>query len=220
MLNGIQNIIASPTFYNMTQGTTSQMAIKTGLNSIGRPGFILMDKKIDPHTKKFSATKEFLYQVLSLCLYLGLIMPGFKKGAFSIARLFCKNEAVFKAFHKPADFKAFHKLSTVEEKIAKIKEINEKTGRSFIYEIKQEGKPLTKTNRKNIINEDSEDLATGVIETSSLVGTALGLAVIAPLTASKLIHPILKLFKLDNDNKNVNNIDKVVRDDNDDNKDD
>ena len=55
---GIQNIISNPTFYNMTQGTATQMGIKTGLNSVARPGFILMDGDINPHTKKFSASKR------------------------------------------------------------------------------------------------------------------------------------------------------------------
>ena len=46
MINGIQNIISNPTFFNMTQGTATQMGIKTSLNAVARPGFILLDKNI------------------------------------------------------------------------------------------------------------------------------------------------------------------------------
>lgn len=188
MLNAVQNIVANPTFYNLTQSTASQMAIKTSLNSIGRPGFILMDKKIDSHTKKFSATKEFLYQMISLGLYMGLIIPIFKKGSYKLAQKYYNNEAVFKAFNSPSEFKAFKKLKTEAEKISKLQELSSqsKTGDVFT--------------RENI-TQDSEDLANGVIETSSLAGTILGLAVVAPLAASKLIHPILNGLGLTNAEK-------------------
>jgi len=181
----IQNIVSNPTFYNMTQGTVAQMTIKTGLNSVARPGFILLDKNIDPHTKKFSASKEFLYQSISLAMYLGIIIPIFKHGAYALAKnkLF-KDEAVFKAFQKPDAFKKFFKLGTEQEKLTKLNEISKATGDTF--------------NRTNI-TEESEQLANGVIETSSLIGTVLGLAVVAPLSATKLIHPILKAVGLTKD---------------------
>ena len=86
MINGIQNIISNPTFFNMTQGTATQMGIKTSLNAVARPGFILLDKNIDPHTKKFSASKEFLYQALSIAMYLGVIIPVFKHGTYALAK--------------------------------------------------------------------------------------------------------------------------------------
>lgn len=189
MINGIQNIISSPTFYNLTQSTSTQMAIKTSLNSVGRPGFILMDNKIDSHTKKFSATKEFLYQLISLGLYMGIIIPVIKNGSYKLAQKYYKNEAVFKAFKNPSEFKAFKKLREESEKVAKLKELSEqsKTGDVFT--------------RENI-SADSEDLANGVVETSSLFGTILGLAVIAPLLASKVIHPIMNMLGFSkNDNK-------------------
>ena len=203
MIEGIQNILASPTFYNITESTAAQMSIKTGLNSIGRPGFILMDKKIDPHTKRFSATKEFLYQMLSLALYMAVIIPVFKNGGFKLAKKLFKDDAVFKAFKTPEQFTKFHKL-TEEEKLAKLKELSDlsKTGDKFT--------------RENI-NLESEYFANGVIETSSLIGTVTGLAVVAPLTAAKLIHPIMKFLgfnkqnnESDNntDNNNNNNIDE------------
>lgn len=178
MLNGIQNIISSPTFYNMTQSTAAQMGIKTSLNSIGRPGFILMDNTIDSHTKKFSATKEFLYQIISLGLYMGIIIPVIKNGSYKLAKKYYKEEAVFKAFKNPSEFRSFKKLGTEGEKIAKLKELSEQSKNGDVF------------TRENI-SQDSEDLANGVVETSSLFGTILGLAVVAPLAASKLIHPIM-----------------------------
>lgn len=177
----IQNIITNPTFYNATQGTVAQMTIKTGLNSVARPGFILLDKNIDPHTKKFSSSKEFLYQIISLGMYLGIIIPIFKNGAYKAAKKMYKDEAVFKAFKSPDEFKKFFKLGSEQEKLTKLQEISKNTGDTF--------------NRTNI-TEEGEHLANGVIESSSLIGTILGLAVVAPLTATKIINPVLKAVGL------------------------
>ena len=182
MIGAIQNIVSSPVLHNATESTVSQMAIKTSLNAIGRPGFILMDKDIDSHTKKFSATKEFLYQLISLGLYLGLIMPVFKRGTYSLARKLCKDDVVFKAFKTPDEFKKFYKLGSEQEKINKLSQISQATGDTF--------------NRSNVTVE-SENFANGVVETSSLVGTIIGMAIIAPLTATKLIHPIMKTLGMD-----------------------
>lgn len=213
---GIQNIISNPTFYNMTQGTATQMGIKTGLNSVARPGFILMDGDIDPHTKKFSASKEFLYQAISLAMYLGIIIPVFQKGAYSLAQKHFKDSAVLKAFNNPEQFKAFKKL-TDSEKIQRLAELSKKVlsnpedFRAFkkltpeqrteeIAQLKAKSESSDVFTRKNITEED-EALANGIVETSSLFGTVIGLAIVAPLTATKLIHPILKGVGLDKTEK-------------------
>lgn len=208
MLNGIQNVISNPTFYNMTQSTATQMSIKTGLNSVARPGFILIDRNIDPHTKKFSATKEFLYQALSLAMYMGIIIPVFKKGTYKLAQKYFKDATVLKAFNSPDEFKAFKKLQNEQEKITKLAELSKKfitnpqDFKAFkklsAEELAKETAKLQKQSKstdvftRENISSDSEDLANGVVEASSLLGTVIGLAIIAPFTATKLIHPILK----------------------------
>ena len=63
MIGGIQNLISNPTLYNLTQSTVTQVTTETCLKAIGRPSFILLDNQIDSKTKKFSATKELLYQL-------------------------------------------------------------------------------------------------------------------------------------------------------------
>ena len=42
----IPPILTNPAIYNITQTTQAQVAIETGLKAVGRPGFILLDKKI------------------------------------------------------------------------------------------------------------------------------------------------------------------------------
>ena len=82
----------------MTQNTVTQITTETCLKAVGRPAFILADKKIDPQTKKFSATKEFLYQLTCLGIYLSIIIPVCRKSAFKAAKKLFKDDKVFQAF--------------------------------------------------------------------------------------------------------------------------
>ena len=94
----INSVLTNPVIYNITQTTQTQVAIETGLKAVGRPGFILLDNTIDKHTKKYSATKEFLYQLTCIGLSLGIVIPVFKKGSFKIAKKLFKDEPIFNAF--------------------------------------------------------------------------------------------------------------------------
>lgn len=173
----IQNILSNPTLFNMTQSTATQVTIETCLKAAGRPSFILMDNQIDKDTKKFSAMKEFLYQMTCLGIYLAVIIPVFKKGAFKIARKMFKDEAVFKAFKTPEEFLKFQKLDETQ-KVAKISELNN-----------------TITNGDKFVRENiNENLAKGVIEGSSIFGSITGLAIVAPIVSHPLIHPVLNML--------------------------
>ena len=133
--------------YNTAQTTISSVSIQTGLKAIGRPGFILADKDIDERTKKFSATKELLYQISCLGIYLALV-PVFNKGAFNLAKKMFKNEKVFQIFDSPKEFKEYNKLEP-QKKIAELEKlIKDKT---------------LNADAKNITEKD-ESLVKGVIE--------------------------------------------------------
>ncbi len=191
MIGGIQNLISNPTLYNMTQSTVTQVTTETCLKAIGRPAFILGDKQIDSQTKKFSATKELLYQLTCLGIYLSMIHQ-FKRASFSIGRKLFKNESVFKAFKHPGEFMEYYKMDEVA-KAKKLDEINKNL---------QSGDKFVKENL-NI------NLGKGIIETSSIVGTVLGLAILAPIVSHPLIHPILKVMGLDEHKGNEKKADKA-----------
>ncbi len=180
MIGAVQNIISNPTLYNMTQSTITQITTETCLKAVGRPSFILMDDGIDPQTKKFSSTKEFLYQITCLGIYLAAVMPLLKKFSFKVARKLC-NEDVFKAFNSADEFLKYHKMDEAG-KLAKLEEINKtiKSGDKFVKE------------------KIDEDLAKGVVEVSSIIGSVTGLAIIAPIVSHPLIHPIMKALGMDN----------------------
>jgi len=178
MLAGIQNIISNPTIYNMTQSTVTQVSTETCLKAIGRPAFILADNQIDPQTKRFSAIKEFLYQVTCLGIYLSVIIPVCRKGAYKLAKKMYKDEPVFKAFEKTKELSQFYKMND-PEKAVKIAELNKN---------RTSGDVFTKENL-------NVNLAKGAIEAGAMFGSVTGLAILAPVISHPLIHPIMHLIK-------------------------
>ena len=71
----IINALTSPAAANFVQNSTCQVLSEGCLKAIGRPTFTLMDKSATQEERKYSATKEFLYQSLSMAAYFGLIFP-------------------------------------------------------------------------------------------------------------------------------------------------
>lgn len=170
----INSILTNPSIYNITQTTQVQVAVETGLKAVGRPGFILLDNSIDQNTKKYSATKEFLYQLTCIGLSLGVVIPIFKKGSFNIARKLFKDEPIFNVFKNSDEFNKFYN-SAKENRVEKLREIYAQKSSNYSDEDLQ----------KHI------HLAKGMIETTSIAGSVLGLSIMAPLISRPFIRPIL-----------------------------
>ena len=171
----IRNILTSPVLHTITQSTRAQVGIEIGLKSAGRPGFILMDKSIDENTKKYSAAKEFIYQLTCLALSMAVVIPVFKKGSFSLARKLFKNEPIFNAFKNSDKFNEFCKIAP-ENRINKLREIYGKNSSKY-----------TNEDLQNHIN-----MAKGMVETTSIAGSVLSLSVLAPMISRPFIRPFLK----------------------------
>lgn len=170
----INSLLTNPSIYNITQTTQAQVAIETGLKAVGRPGFILLDSSIDKNTKKYSATKEFLYQLTCIGLSLGVVIPVFKKGSFKIAKKLFKDEPIFNVFKNSDEFNKFYN-GNKDNRVEKLKEIYSQKSLNYNDEDMQ----------KHI------NLAKGMIETTSIAGSVLGLSIMAPLISRPFIRPIL-----------------------------
>lgn len=196
MISSVSKFITNPTLVNLAQNTDASVATKTVVNSIGRPGFILVDKNIDLETKKFAATKEFLYQATSLLLYIAMIVPLFKKGGFKIAKKHIfKNTEGFEHFKDFDEYMHYRKLAsntninnrlqTLEKEIPKKNcKVKDMYNDTLLAELRKE-KP------------DQFNSVKGAVDFCNIIGSVVGLSLLAPNVSQALIRPVLKLFGMD-----------------------
>ena len=191
MISAISRVITNPYLVNIAQSSDASVATKTTVNSMGRPGFILIDKNIDLETKKFAATKEFLYQATSLLVYMALIVPIFKNGAFKIAKKYLyKGEQGFSKFRNAKEYLDYRKFA-------------EKTKNDRIQSLGKDhsvDKFKHDNLREALINEvtpEKYNNVKGAIEVGNIVGSIVGLSVLAPNVSQILIRPVLKVLGLD-----------------------
>lgn len=194
MVVNFSNFITSNALSNIAQSTTASVSIETGMKAIGRPSFILADKELEPRTKKYAATKEFLYQAICLGTYMALVIPLFKNGSFKLAknRIF-KDEKGFQLFKNASEFLDYHKLSALP-KDARVRTLNEaKYQDKFTKEVQE----LLKSD-----TPEKFSLVKGLIEVGNTLGSVLGLALFAPEVSHLIIHPVMKLLGLEKKDSN------------------
>ena len=160
------------------------MAVETTLKASFRPTFIYCDKHANKQSKKYAATKEFLYQTFCLGLYLSLIKP-FKNKTYDILskKLAAKD---------PEDKRKLDLYNAFQEKI---KQAKDKTSKR---QLEDRFTHLLHTNKDYHFGK-------GVKELSSILSTVFILALCAPITSQIVLHPVMDLlFK-----KNPKQLDKT-----------
>ncbi len=200
MIGPITSALTSSGLTNLVQSTSSSVATETVLKSIGRPGFILIDNDISPDTKKYAAAKEFLYQATCLVIYMALVVPVFKKGAFKYA----KNH-LFKNM-PDAGFDKFKDLKTY----ALYRKLSEKTmeDRQHILNVNKLQDRFSPSIRTELLTKDDPEKFSkikGSIELGSLIGSVLGLAILAPQVSHAFIHPALRMLGLEKPKEKLHN---------------
>ena len=71
----VTNVLTSKASANFVQNSAAQVLSEGCLKAVGRPTFTLMDKTATKEERKYSATREFVYQSLSMLAYFSLIFP-------------------------------------------------------------------------------------------------------------------------------------------------
>lgn len=195
MISAIANGLSNSTLANIAQNTTASVSIETTLKSIGRPGFILIDNDISPDTKKYAAAKEFLYQATCLAIYLALITPVFKKGAFALAKKHIfKNKPEFAKFKDANEYLDYYNLASKNILNRRATLIKDHSRNKFMHDGLREELTKNKTPEKY-------PLIKGTVELGSLIGSVLGLAILAPQISHHTIHPMLKLLGMEKKEK-------------------
>ncbi len=181
MINAINNILTNPTLLNVAQNTKASVSIETGLKAAGRPAFIMLDKNTDRKTRKFAAIKELLYQGTCLAIYMGLIMPFFKNKSVQIAKKMLKNNEALKLFKNTKEYTNYRKLADlpIMERLSKdITMFSEKLQKNLKAE-----------------NPEKYPVVKGAIEAGSIVGSVLGLAIVAPRISHVVMKPIMNAIE-------------------------
>lgn len=198
MINGIVSALSNSTFVNVAQNTAARVSIETTLKSIGRPGFILIDKDIDDQTKKYAATKEFFYQAICLAVYLAVIPPIFKAGSYKLGKkIYGKEHPEFNKFKGMREYLDYHKFAkkNYNDRIASLSKV--KSNNKFMHD----------GLREELLNKEepeSYDLIKGIIEAGTFVGSIFGLTMLAPQISHYLVHPLMDLLHLNNRNNPKN----------------
>lgn len=185
MIDKVLNVLTNPTLVSAAQNTKSAVTIETSLKAAGRPAFTMMDKSVDEKTRKYSAAKELLYQGLCLGIYLGLIIPVFKKKTFGIFKKMYKDIPDFNKFKNADEYLNYHKLATIDNKAVRLKDAMFSKLPSHLQE------ELRKDKTEKFV------LGKGAIELSSIVGSVLGLTIIAPELSHLVLHPIMKAIGME-----------------------
>lgn len=194
MLGAITNAIANPHLTKIAENTITQVGIETTLKAIGRPAAILVDNDISADTKEYAAAKEFLYQATCLVTYLFLIVPVFKKGGFKLAKnVLFKNHPEFQKFESAKEFEYYTKLAKKSIQDRRLTLQKEKVKDKYHPDVRKD----LETNEK----PEKYPLISSTIGVFNLLGSVLGLAVLAPQVSHAFIHPALKLLGLEEKNK-------------------
>lgn len=196
MINGISSILTSSQLANIAQNTTQSVAVETTLKSIGRPGFILIDKDIDPDTKQYAAAKEFLYQATCFGIYLALIVPLFKKGGFKFAKeKIFKNQNGFEHFENVKEYMHYRKLASNPSVKNRLNTLEKEILNENIL-VKDKYNDTLKNELKKEHPDMFKDVK-GAVELSNIIGSVLGLAIFAPQVSHAFIHPVLRILGLE-----------------------
>ncbi len=194
MLGAITSAIANPHLTKVAENTITQVGIETTLKAIGRPTAILIDNDISADTKEYAAAKEFLYQATCLLTYLFLIVPVFKKGGFKLAKnVLFKNHPEFQKFESAKEFEYYTKLAKKSVADRKLTLQKEKVKDKYHPDVRKD----LETNEK----PEKYPLISSTIGVFNLLGSVLGLAVLAPQVSHAFIHPALRLIGLEEKNK-------------------
>lgn len=190
MLDKVANILLNPKFVNFANNTKYTVSTESIFKATGRPAAIMMDKKVDEDTRKYAATKEGLYQMLCLGIYLTMIPFIFQRYGFKIAQRILKGDKELPAFKDAQEYLNYAKLAKMNLEERKNSKLLSK-----ISDTLKADKDDKLTLKEHLLKEEKPPefpAAKGAIELSNLTGTVIGLAWIASELSNHILHPLMR----------------------------
>ena len=173
MLIPVRKVLTNPKVVDFAQSTVCAISVETTLKALGRPTFIYFDKHANKRSKKYAATKEFLYQSFCLGLYLTFINKVRKRVYKVLSKKF--------AAKNPENKRKLELFDKFQNKIDNAKNKTYKKG--------------LETKLHHLLNKNPDyHFGKGVKELSSIVSTVFILALCAPILSQIVLHPVLDLL--------------------------
>ena len=194
MIDKVAGLLTNPSLVNLAQNTQKCIVTESLFKAAGRPMFIMMDDSVDKDTRKYAATKECLYQLLCLGIYLTLVSRLIKNGGFKLAQKILKEEKTIPPFKNVYEYDAYYSLAKMKKEERRNHPLLKK-----LSDLKENTDAKT-TLKENLLTQDHPKLyeaAKGAVELSSLVGSVVGLAWFASEISNKILHPIMRTIGLE-----------------------
>lgn len=160
-------LMSSPIFSNAVENSIFQVISEGSLKAVARPAITRLDKNGTPETRKYSATKELIFQCLSIAFYCALVIPIVKKGGYQLLKKMLQDKPKFEMFKKYKDVKGFMDArDAAEAAVAEMKPGAVAEAEKFIH-------------------------PKGAIELTNMIGSGVILTILAPQVVTKIMHPIM-----------------------------
>lgn len=158
------NLITSNTTSKLVQDSAFQVLSEGSLKAVARPVFTLMDDSASPEARKYSATKEFIFQSVSMAMYFAIITTVFQRGGYK----FLKNLPKFK------NYEALKGIDNIKDF-------------TKVYDAFSTGLLSTTAEQATQLQH-----AKGGMEVIKMIGSGLILTILCPLVVAKMVSPVMK----------------------------
>lgn len=209
MIDKVTAILTNPAFVNFAQNTKATTTVESLFKATGRPAFIMMDTSVNKDTRKYAATKEGLYQLLCLGIYLTMVPTIFKKYGFKISQKILKGEKCLPPFKDADEYLNYLKLARMPK--------DKRQGHKLLSKISdtlKETPDAPYTLKETLLKHEKPPEyieGKGAVEMSYLAGTVIGLAFIASEISNLILHPIMRGLGIEKKtDKQTNSINKTI----------
>lgn len=167
------NVITSNQASKLVQDSAFQVLSEGSLKAVARPAFTLMDKSASPEARKYSATKELIFQSVSMLMYFAIITTVFQRGGYKLLKNLPK-------------FKKYDALKGIDN-IKDFTNVYDSFSKGLISTTSEQAKQLQH--------------AKGGMEIIKMIGSGLILTILCPLVVAKMVSPVMNMLKFNNNSE-------------------
>ena len=161
------NVITSNQASKLVQDSAFQVLSEGSLKAVARPAFTLADKSASLDARKYSATKELIFQSVSMAMYFAIITTVFQKGGYK----FLKSLPKFK------NYDALKGINNIKD----FTKVYDKFSKGLLSTTAEQAKQLQHTK--------------GGMEVIKMIGSGLILTILCPLVVAKMVSPVMNALK-------------------------